>query len=196
MTLGERICQYRAQRRLSQSEVAEKLEVSRQSVSKWETDGAVPELDKLVKLCELFEVSLDELVRGGELKPEGMDDEPAAPPPVIEVRAAREQVPVWIVMGCVLLATGLLGFLLLMAFSNIFTVYALPFALFGVVCLVVKEKRSVVSVSIVVLFGSLLHLMMGRINFSWLLGAGMVWPFVLGYTAAATVVVWAKCGQK
>ena len=50
MTLGERICQYRVRRRLSQQEVAEKLEVSRQSVSKWETDGAVPELDKLVKL--------------------------------------------------------------------------------------------------------------------------------------------------
>ena len=64
MTLGERICQYRIERRLSQQEVAEKLEVSRQSVSKWETDGAVPELDKLVKLCELFGVGLDELVRG------------------------------------------------------------------------------------------------------------------------------------
>ena len=196
MTLGEHICQYRVQRRLSQQEVAEKLEVSRQSVSKWETDGAVPELDKLVKLCELFEVSLDELVRGEKPKPEGAEDGPPAPPPVIEVRAAREQVPVWLVLGCVLLAAGLLGFLILMAFSNIFTVYALPFALFGVVCLVVKEKRTVVSVSIIVLIGSLFHLMTGRINFTWLLLEGMVWPFVIGYTAAATAVVWAKCGHR
>ena len=37
------------------------LGVSRQSVSKWETDGAVPELDKLMKLCDLFGVSLDQL---------------------------------------------------------------------------------------------------------------------------------------
>ena len=196
MTLGERICQYRVRRRLSQQEVAEKLEVSRQSVSKWETDGAVPELDKLVKLCELFDVGLDELVRGEEPKPKGTDDGPAIPPPVIEVRAAREQVPIWLVLGCVLLAIGLLGFLILMAFSNIFTVYALPFALFGVVCLVAKRERTVVIVSIFVLFGSLFHLMTGRINFTWLWLEGMVWPFVIGYTAAATAVVWAKCGQK
>ena len=196
MTLGERICQYRVRCRLSQQEVAEKLEVSRQSVSKWETDGAVPELDKLVKLCELFEVSLDELVRGDEPRPEGMDDVPAAPPRVIEVRTSQERTLVWLVVGCVLLASGLLGFLILMAFSNDFTAYAFPFALFGVVCLVVKEKRSVVLVSIIVLFGSLLHLMMGRINFIWLSNEGMVWPFVIGYTAAATVVVWARCGQK
>ena len=155
MTLGERICRYRVERRLSQQEVAEKLEVSRQSVSKWETDGAVPELDKLVKLCELFEVSLDELVRGDEPGLERVDDEPSAPSPVIEVRTSQERIPVWLVVGCVLLASGLLGFLILMAFSNIFTVYALPFALFGVVCLVVKEKRTVVSVSIIVLIGSL-----------------------------------------
>ena len=196
MTLGERICQYRVRRRLSQQEVAEKLEVSRQSVSKWETDGAVPELDKLVKLCELFEVSLDGLVRGEEPRPEGTDDEPSAPPPVIEVRTAQEQVPVWLVVGCVLLAAGLLGFLILLAFSNAFTAYALPFALFGVVCLVGKRERTVVIVCILVLIGSLIHLTAGRINFAWLRIEGMVWPFVIGYTAAATAVVWAKCGHK
>ena len=196
MTLGERICQYRVRCRLSQQEVAEKLEVSRQSVSKRETDGAVPELDKLVKLCELFEVSLDELVRGDEPRPEKTDDEPPAPPPVIEVRTFQERIPVWLVVGCVLLAAGLLGFLILMAFANAFTAYALPFALFGVVCLIVKSERSVVAVSIIVLFGSIFHLMVGRINYIWLLNEGMVWPFVIGYTAAATAVVWAKCGQK
>lgn len=196
MTLGERICQYRVRRHLSQLEVAEKLEVSRQSVSKWETGSAVPELDKLVKLCELFEVSLDELVRGEEPKPKGMDDGPSVPPPVIEVRTAREQMPVWIVVGCVLLAIGLLGFLILMAFYNFFAVYTLPFALFGVVCLVVKRKRSVIPVSIIVLIGSVFHLMVGRINLIWMLNEGVFWPFVVGYAAAAAAVVWAKCGQK
>ena len=196
MTLGERICQYRVQRRLSQQEVAEKLEVSRQSVSKWETDGAVPELDKLVKLCELFEISLDKLVRGDEPRPEGTDDGPPAPPPVIEVRTSQERMPVWLVLGCVLLATGLLGFLILMAFSNDFTAYAFPFVLFGVVCLIVKRERSVVIITVLVLIGSLFHLRMGHISVSWMLFQGVFWPFVIGYTAAATAVVWAKCGQK
>lgn len=68
MKLGEHIYQYRTARNMSQGDLADALNVSRQSVSKWETDSAVPELDKLVKLCELFGVSLDELVRGEEPK--------------------------------------------------------------------------------------------------------------------------------
>jgi len=64
MTLGQRIYTYRTQKQLSQTALAELLEVSRQSVSKWETDASVPELDKLIKMSELFELSLDELIKG------------------------------------------------------------------------------------------------------------------------------------
>ena len=49
---------------MSQLELAEALDVSRQSISKWETGAAVPELDKLVKLSDVFGITLDELVRG------------------------------------------------------------------------------------------------------------------------------------
>lgn len=71
MTLGERIYKYRIEKNFSQLDLAEALEVSRQSVSKWETDASVPDLDKLVRLCDLFGVSMDELVRGMEPKTEG-----------------------------------------------------------------------------------------------------------------------------
>ena len=64
MTLGQRITAYRTKARLSQDSLAELLEVSRQSVSKWETDASVPELNKLVRLSQVFGVSLDELVKG------------------------------------------------------------------------------------------------------------------------------------
>lgn len=64
MTLGERIYTLRTAKNLSQGDLAEQVDVSRQSVSKWETDTSVPDLDKLVKLCDLFGVSMDELVRG------------------------------------------------------------------------------------------------------------------------------------
>lgn len=77
MKLGERIYQYRTEQNMSQGDLAEALDVSRQSVSKWETDSAVPELDKLVKLCELFGVSLDELVRGVEPEKQAADPFPA-----------------------------------------------------------------------------------------------------------------------
>ena len=64
MTLGQNIARLRAQKNLSQGDLADALEVSRQSVSKWETDASIPELDKLLRLAELFGVTLDELVKG------------------------------------------------------------------------------------------------------------------------------------
>ena len=67
MTLGERLARLRAQAGLSQDDLAERLDVSRQSVSKWENNISVPDLDKLVKLGEVFGVSLDELVKGEAL---------------------------------------------------------------------------------------------------------------------------------
>lgn len=62
MSLGENIYKLRTDRRMSQEDFASAMEVSRQSVSKWENDMAVPELEKLIKMTKLFEVSLDELV--------------------------------------------------------------------------------------------------------------------------------------
>ena len=64
MTLGKQISRLRAAKGLSQEDLANDLQVSRQSISKWETDTSVPELDKLLKLSEVFGVTLDELVKG------------------------------------------------------------------------------------------------------------------------------------
>lgn len=48
---------------MTQEELADKMAVSRQTVSKWELDAAYPEMDKLLALCELFSCTLDQLVR-------------------------------------------------------------------------------------------------------------------------------------
>lgn len=61
MSIGNNIYKLRTSKNLSQGDLADLLDVSRQSVSKWETDAAVPDLDKLMKLCDVFEVSLDEI---------------------------------------------------------------------------------------------------------------------------------------
>ena len=61
MSLGETIYRLRTEKSLSQGDLAEMLDVSRQSISKWENNSAVPDLDKLLKLSELFELTLDEL---------------------------------------------------------------------------------------------------------------------------------------
>ena len=66
MTLAEKVLSLRTARGMSQDDLAEKLEVSRQSVSKWETAQSTPDLDKIIKLADLFGVSVDELVRDEE----------------------------------------------------------------------------------------------------------------------------------
>ena len=63
MKLNEKIYRLRTEKKLSQGDLAEILDVSRQSVSKWETGASIPDLDKLVKMSDLFGVTMDFLVR-------------------------------------------------------------------------------------------------------------------------------------
>ena len=62
MTIGEKITRLRIAANISQEQLAEKISVSRQSVSKWEMDQALPQIDKVLQLCELFDISTDELL--------------------------------------------------------------------------------------------------------------------------------------
>ncbi|MCD8148146.1 MAG: helix-turn-helix transcriptional regulator [Clostridiales bacterium] len=75
MTIGERISDLRKKNGYSQEMLGEKLGVSRQAVSKWESDAALPEIDKLVELAKLFEVTVGFLLGVEEAKqvPESAD---------------------------------------------------------------------------------------------------------------------------
>ena len=64
MTLGENIVRLRTNKNWSQSDLAEALEVSRQSVSKWELGKVYPGIDILVQMSDIFDLSLDELIKG------------------------------------------------------------------------------------------------------------------------------------
>lgn len=66
MTLSEKIYELRTQHNFSQGDLANELNVSRQSVSKWENGNSTPDLEKIVKLAEIFNVSLDELIKNEE----------------------------------------------------------------------------------------------------------------------------------
>ena len=70
MTLGEKIQELRRRYGMSQDALAERLEVSRQAVSKWERDEAVPETDKIIRISQVFGVSTDYLLRPDEPAPE------------------------------------------------------------------------------------------------------------------------------
>ena len=64
MELGQRLKNYRNNAGMNQEELAEKLYVSRQTISSWENDKSYPDIHSLLMLSDLFHVSLDELVKG------------------------------------------------------------------------------------------------------------------------------------
>lgn len=78
--LSEKIYALRRKSGLSQEQLAEKLGVSRQAISKWEGGLSTPELDKLKALCECFHVTLDELAGEQEACAGGSEQEPAGTP--------------------------------------------------------------------------------------------------------------------
>ena len=76
MTIGERLLKLRKEKNISQEELANALDVSRQTISKWETDQTTPDFDKIVPLCEYFNITSDELLTGKKsVNSDNKDDE-------------------------------------------------------------------------------------------------------------------------
>lgn len=176
MGLGEKIYRYRTGKNLSQGELAELLEVSRQSVSKWETDASVPELDKLVRLSRIFGVSLDELI---------LDRQPAEQPApesrVISVQQT-EKAPARKIIGTVLLCFAALVWLLISLLGDILAglMWAAPFAACALVCLLVKKHSGLWCGWVSYLFADIYLRCATGINRSYILSAQ-------AYTSAMTV---------
>lgn len=108
MTLAEKILHLRTTQNLSQGDLAEQLEVSRQSVSKWETGQSVPDLDKIIKLADLFGVSIDELVRE-ESQPQ--PEQPVSDPQVIYVEKRSGLTSAQITGVCLMVFGGIAALL-------------------------------------------------------------------------------------
>ncbi len=63
MTIGEKIAHLRMAEHMSQEQLAEKISVSRQSISKWEMDQSYPQIENIIQLCKLFNISADALLQ-------------------------------------------------------------------------------------------------------------------------------------
>ena len=137
MSLGETIYRLRTEKSLSQGDLAEMLEVSRQSISKWENNSAVPDLEKIIKLSEIFEVSLDELVKGEEAprRTETVNNIPqenmreAGFPPRKIAGIILLCMAFLVVMFFLVAGGGLAGF-----------IFALPFLTCGILCFALKKN--------------------------------------------------------
>lgn len=112
-TLGMRIQALRKQHGLSQEELAERVGVSRQAVSKWEVDAAVPETDKLLALAKALGVSVDALLGNETPPPPGARRGTDAFAPLVSLVKRRGYRAGYVLMGWglfVLLAGGLVGY--------------------------------------------------------------------------------------
>ena len=127
MSLSENIYRFRTEQNMSQLDLADALEVSRQSVSKWETGTAVPELDKLIKMSDLFDVSLDVLV--GRTTP-------AVPAPAQPTLRWLSDFPTRKLVGTILFACAFLFFLVFLLKNSIAMglLLTLPLIGCGLIC--------------------------------------------------------------
>lgn len=84
MALGERLTSLRKSRGMSQEQLAEQLELTRQTISKWELDQSTPDMEYIIKFSELFDVSTDYLLKGEEF---------AEPAPCEQVPTLQQKPP-------------------------------------------------------------------------------------------------------
>ena len=146
MNLGENIYRFRAEKNLSQGDLADALDVSRQSVSKWENNAAVPELDKLIKMAQIFGITIDELISGKKGKEPV--DAPVSPHQSSPQQCTTEKkgLSPQYVLGIILSVFGGLS-LIVFTVVGIFTGFwllglfiSLPIILCGIICLLCKKN--------------------------------------------------------
>lgn len=139
MSMGNKIFELRTAMHLSQADLAALLNVSRQSVSKWETDASVPDLDKLWKLCDVFGVTLDELTYrevNGEIKSA----------PVVAVVEKEHPMTHQKIIGYILLAVSLIAGILIWIFAESEEELYIPIPIImsvltcSLICLFVKQR--------------------------------------------------------
>lgn len=75
MKFGDNLKKLRKMKKLSQEDLAEKMRVSRQSVSKWETGDAYPEMNNILELCRIFHCNINDLVNDSIIDLDSLDDE-------------------------------------------------------------------------------------------------------------------------
>lgn len=165
MNLGENIYRFRTERNMSQGALAEALDVSRQSVSKWENNSAVPELDKLIKMSELFGITLDKLV--------GKDAPTPPPAPDPEPVVIQQSTPPHRIIGITLTCFGLSVTLLLSILGGfiIGVLAGLPFTIVG--CVLISSTEGYLFKCGWILFAVyaplLFYFMLNFIGFGWII---------------------------
>lgn len=140
MNLGENIYRLRTEKNLSQGDLADALDVSRQSVSKWENNSAVPELDKLMKMAAIFEISLDVLVSNStEQKQSTQPAEPSFSKLPPEPQKSSGVIPGFILL---FIAATLCVLITLQSTFLAGVLYTAPLFVCSALCFILKRRKA------------------------------------------------------
>lgn len=113
MTFGEKLQRLRKARGWTQEQLAEQASVSRQSLSKWESDGALPDTAHVIMLADLFGVTTDYLLREADTAEHPNAQQAESTPSLSEQNQPvhKKSPPAFLVIGCILLVLGFLVWL-------------------------------------------------------------------------------------
>ena len=117
MKLGKKIHQLRKLSGMTQEQLAEKLDVSRQTVSKWESETTVPDLESMVRICRMFHISLDELLLKEEAVAE--QNEKITLEDLVEINLHNRRMTLLLVSGLIFLMVSALGIIFVTALEDI-----------------------------------------------------------------------------
>ena len=142
MSIGQRISELRKSTALSQEYVAERLGVTRQAVSKWETDASCPDISLLPRLAELFGVSVEYIATGKQ--PE-QPRQPEPQQPEVRQTQAHGKIGVQKIIGFILLGAGLLSLILGVLLSGILLFLSVYLIVGGILCLALRRSVGLVT---------------------------------------------------
>ena len=147
--IGDRIYRLRMEHNMSQEALAETLNVSRQAISKWENSMSVPEIEKIIQMSEIFDVTTDYILKGESDFPQNAvnDNCNANSSKAAEIsnRKLRQ------IAGIIFIGMWLLGTLLSVVFHNRELFTLMPYLFFVGMCLLFIKKYAMLTILVVTL---------------------------------------------
>jgi len=142
MSIGQRISELRKSNALSQEYVAERLGVTRQAVSKWETDLSAPDTYNLIALAELFGVSVEYIATGKQTE---QPRPPEPQQPEVPQTPVHGKIGVQKILGFILLGAGLLSLILGVLLSGILLLLSVYLIVGGILCLALRKNVGLIT---------------------------------------------------
>ena len=118
MEIGNKLNQLRKLSGMTQEQLAEKLNVSRQTISKWESGGTSPDLESIVKVSKIFHVSLDDLLMEGDADVENKNSEQITLEDLMNINLHNRKMMLLLISGLIFIMVSVLNFAYVMALES------------------------------------------------------------------------------